>query len=96
MKKATGIVRQADGLGRLTLPVEVRRTFGIGPGDSVEIYTDGDMICLKKYKPAEDVAFALNDLKNVIEMNCFMLPVEKVALLLGKLDEMADIITEFE
>ena len=96
MKKATGMVRMVDALRRLTLPIAVCRPLGIGPGDPIEIYTEGDMICLKKHKPGEDVAYMLNDLKNGIEMNGAMLPAEKVALLLGKLDEMAAIIAEIE
>lgn len=95
MKKATGIVRMVDALRRLTLPVEVCRPLGIGPGDPIEIYVDGDMICVKKHKPAEDVAWMLNDIKRGIEMNSGMLPPDKVEKLMGKLDEMADIITEF-
>lgn len=95
MKKATHIVRMVDALRRFTLPVELCRTLGIGPGDFLEVYTDGDMICLKKHKPSEDVAYMLNDFKNGIEMNAAMLPPDKVQKLMVKLDEMADIITEF-
>lgn len=45
--KNTGIVRKLDELGRITLPKELRRTFEINEGDSVEIYVDEDAICLK-------------------------------------------------
>lgn len=47
--KATGIVRNVDELGRVTLPVELRRTFNIVTGDPLEIYTESDAIILKKY-----------------------------------------------
>ncbi len=50
--KATGIVRQVDELGRIVLPIEIRRTFGIKQKDSIEIYTDEEHIILKKYEPA--------------------------------------------
>ena len=49
--KATGIVRKVDELGRVVLPVEIRRTLGIAERDPVEIYLDGDAIILKKYLP---------------------------------------------
>lgn len=50
--KATGIVRKVDELGRVVLPIELRRTLGINIKDPVEIYVDGDSIILKKYQPA--------------------------------------------
>ncbi len=49
--KNTGIVRNMDELGRITLPKELRSTRGIKVGDPMEIYVDGDVICLKKYDP---------------------------------------------
>lgn len=50
--KATGIVRQMDPLGRIVIPKETRRVFNIEEGDSLEIFTEGDQIILKKYQPA--------------------------------------------
>ncbi|CAM3940677.1 MULTISPECIES: AbrB/MazE/SpoVT family DNA-binding domain-containing protein [Paenibacillus] len=47
--KATGIVRNLDSLGRIVIPMELRRTLGITEGDPIEIYTDGDSIILKRY-----------------------------------------------
>lgn len=49
--KATGIVRKVDELGRVVLPVELRRSRDINVRDSLEIYVDGDYIVLKKYGP---------------------------------------------
>lgn len=50
--KATGIVRRIDDLGRVVIPKEVRRNFGIREGDPLEIYTDRDgAIIFKKYAP---------------------------------------------
>ena len=50
--KSTGIVRKVDELGRVVLPIELRRTLGIEVKDSLEIYVDGSQIILKKYEPA--------------------------------------------
>lgn len=50
--KATGIVRKVDELGRIVLPIELRRTLDIEIKDPIEIYVDGDFILLKKYEPA--------------------------------------------
>ena len=49
--KSTGIVRKVDELGRIVLPVELRRTLDIAEKDSLEIYVDDDRIILKKYEP---------------------------------------------
>lgn len=48
--KATGIVRKIDELGRIVLPIELRRTFDMAVKDAVEIYTEDDKIILKKYQ----------------------------------------------
>jgi transcriptional pleiotropic regulator of transition state genes len=50
--KATGIVRKVDTLGRIVLPIELRRTFGIYEKDPLEIFVDGEKIILRKYEPA--------------------------------------------
>lgn len=47
--KATGIVRDMDKLGRIVIPMELRRTMRIQPGDPIEIFTNDDSIVLKKY-----------------------------------------------
>ncbi|MCP8971195.1 AbrB/MazE/SpoVT family DNA-binding domain-containing protein [Ectobacillus ponti] len=49
--KSTGIVRKVDELGRVVIPIELRRTLGIAEKDALEIYVDDDKIILKKYKP---------------------------------------------
>ena len=50
--KSTGIVRKVDELGRIVLPIELRRTLDIAEKDCLEIYMDGESIVLKKYQPA--------------------------------------------
>ncbi len=49
--KSTGIVRKVDELGRVVIPIELRRTLGIAQKDALEIYVDEDKIILKKYMP---------------------------------------------
>ena len=48
--KSTGIVRKVDELGRIVLPIELRRTLDIAERDALEIYVDGSNIVLKKYR----------------------------------------------
>ena len=58
--KATGIVRKVDELGRVVIPMELRRTLGIAERDALEIYTDQDRIILRKYEPTCTCIFCGN------------------------------------
>ncbi len=49
--KATGLTRNADRIGRVVLPKEIRNEMGIGDQDSLEFFIDGDAIVLRKYEP---------------------------------------------
>lgn len=60
--KSTGIVRKLDELGRITLPIELRRTLGVGDRDPLEIYVESDRIILEKYAPVDIFTGAKNDL----------------------------------
>ncbi|MDR1669874.1 MAG: AbrB/MazE/SpoVT family DNA-binding domain-containing protein [Oscillospiraceae bacterium] len=48
--KSTGITRKVDELGRIVLPIELRRTLDIAEKDPIEIYVDGNCVVLKKYE----------------------------------------------
>ena len=48
--KSTGIVRHIDNLGRITLPIELRKTLDMACGDPLEIYTEGNSIILRKHE----------------------------------------------
>ena len=50
--KSTGVVRKVDELGRIVVPIELRRTMDIAVKDTLEIFVEGDQIILKKYHPA--------------------------------------------
>lgn len=72
--KSTGIVRKVDELGRIVLPSELRKSLGIDVKDSLEIYTSGDSVILKKYLPSCIFCGEANDItifknKNVCK-NC--------------------------
>lgn len=61
--KSTGIVRKVDELGRIVLPIEMRRTLDIAEKDALEIYVEGDSIILRKYQPA---CIFCDNMKNVV------------------------------
>lgn len=48
--KTTGIIRRIDELGRLVLPIELRRTLGLEVKDPVEIFIEGNRLVVKKYE----------------------------------------------
>ena len=60
--KNTGIVRRLDELGRITLPIELRRNLDIAERDPVEIYVSEDMIILKKHAPSDIFTGSTEDL----------------------------------
>lgn len=53
--KATRITRKVDDLGRVVLPIELRRNLGIGIGDTLEIFTDKETIVLRRYNAVDDL-----------------------------------------
>lgn len=61
--KSTGVVRKLDNLGRIVIPIELRKTMGIDIKDTLEIFTEGDEIILKKYQPG---CIFCNDARNVV------------------------------
>ncbi len=50
--KSTGVVRKVDELGRIVLPIEIRKILDINQKDAIEIFTDENRIILQKYQPA--------------------------------------------
>ena len=61
--KSTGIVRKMDELGRIVLPMEIRKVMDIKEKDAIEIFTDEDKIILQKYQPA---CIFCNQVENVM------------------------------
>lgn len=50
--KSTGIVRKVDELGRVVIPIELRRNLDVDVKDPLEIFVEGEHIILKKYAPS--------------------------------------------
>ncbi|AMJ40966.1 AbrB/MazE/SpoVT family DNA-binding domain-containing protein [Anaerotignum propionicum] len=82
--KSTGITRKVDDLGRVVLPIELRRNLGIGIGDTLEIFTDKEMIVLRRYNAVDDLLTMAVRLKDrVVVEDCG----EMKPVLLDKLSE---------
>lgn len=60
--KSTGIVRKVDELGRVVLPIELRRNLNINEKDALEIFVDDEKVILKKYEPADVFTGSMDDL----------------------------------
>ena len=60
--RSTGIVRKLDELGRITLPIELRRNLDVKDKDPLEIFVDEDTIIMKKYSPADIFTGRIDDL----------------------------------
>lgn len=65
--KATGIIRPLDQLGRIVLPIELRRVLNIANGDKVEIFTDDNgYIMLRKFRFQGEVNEAIGVIGNYV------------------------------
>lgn len=79
--KSTGIVRKVDELGRVVIPIELRRTLNFGEKDSLEIFVEGDTIILKKYEPACVFCGQAKDVRNLKGKNVCPKCIEEIACL---------------
>ena len=62
-----GIVRKIDDLGRIVIPKEIRRLYGIRANDPLEIFTDNEgHIILKKYDPIPEILSRVQILQEMI------------------------------
>lgn len=64
--KSTGVVRRIDELGRIVLPIEIRRSLDINVKDPVEIFIDNERIILQKYSPS---CIFCGDADNIVFFN---------------------------
>ena len=49
--RPTSIVRKVDELGRIVLPIELRRVLDIAERDEMEMYLEDDKVILRKFEP---------------------------------------------
>lgn len=80
--KATGIVRRMDELGRIVIPMEIRKIYGINDRDPLEIFTDDERhIIIKKYEPLPEISGHIDILRELIhECTNYSTDVTKIAI----------------
>lgn len=61
--KSTGMARKVDDLGRIVIPAEMRKSFGIKDGDLLDILVEGEQIILSKRQDSCVFCGSTNDLK---------------------------------
>lgn len=65
--KTTGIVRKIDDLGRIVIPIELRKTLGLSVRDDIEIIAEEDRIVLKRYSPACMICGSSENVKSYMD-----------------------------
>ena len=80
--KEIGVVRKIDELGRIVIPKEIRNTFAITNGDSLEIYIENNHLCLKKYSKLlsfkEKADYFVQIFQKVYSMEMLIFDLERV------------------
>ena len=90
--KATGIVRCVDNVGRIVIPKEIRKIFGIDIGTPVEFFVEDKSFIVKKYDVAGDVEQLLDNMEqNVRMISDYLSPVQYKAIL-KKMEEMKRVV----
>jgi AbrB family looped-hinge helix DNA binding protein len=90
--KATGIIRRVDDLGRIVLPKEIRRKFGITDGIPMEIFTNSDGIVLKKYNTSEELLSVVSVLEEAVDDSVDALEREKVSEIREHIKEIRNVL----
>lgn len=91
--KEIGVVRKIDELGRIVIPKEIRNTFDIANGDSLEFYIENNHLCLKKYSKLlsfrEKAKVFVDSFKRIYSMDMLIFDLDRiVASSLPELEKM--------
>ena len=84
--KNTGIVRKLDELGRITLPIELRRNLGVGERDPLEIFVEDEKRILQKYEPTDSFDGGKEDLYEYCGKRVSKNTITEIAKMAGLID----------
>lgn len=82
--RATGMSRKIDEMGRIVIPIEIRRKFNLNFNDEIDIYTNEDSILLKRYEPFCAFCGKTDALETFMEKKICQSCVAEIAKLLKK------------
>lgn len=85
--KNIGIVRNLDEVGRITLPIELRRNLDLAEDDPVEIIQEGNRIILTKYEPCDIFNGDTKDLFDFCGKKVSKKNIKKLAKMAGLIEE---------
>ena len=71
--KSTGVVRKIDELGRIVIPIELRRNLDMNPTDTIEIYKESDSIIIEKHIKSNETT---STVRAIDELGRFVIPIE--------------------
>lgn len=63
-----GVVRKLDALGRIVIPIEIRRALNIEESDAMEIFVDKEKLILRKFQTAQSCVFC-GEIDNTVVFN---------------------------
>lgn len=63
--KSSGVIRKVDSLGRIIVPIEMRKVLGWEKGTEIEFWTEGNAVVLKAPKKEQRTNEALDTLEEV-------------------------------
>ncbi|PRT25500.1 AbrB/MazE/SpoVT family DNA-binding domain-containing protein [Bacillus thuringiensis] len=85
--KNTGVARKVDELGRVVIPVELRRTLGIAEGTALDFHVDGKNIVLRKHEKSCFVTGEVSESNIELLSGRMFLSKEGASELLGLLEK---------
>lgn len=91
-----GIIRRVDDLGRIVLPRDIRRKFGIREGTPIVIDTSSEGIMMRKYYPENELSDMVKDLLKNIEDMCTYLSPEKAMDIKHYLQDIQNLLKQVE
>lgn len=89
-----GFVRHVDELGRIVIPIDIRREFLLTADATVEVYVEGSKVILEKFKYSDGLKGNLRELRYALR-NCHMeLKQEDISRIIGYLEEAESALVE--
>ncbi len=83
-----GIVRRIDNLGRIVIPMEIRRNLKFKEGDPLELYVSGNNIIVKKFSAidsfGDDLHTYCDEISKALNITVLATDVDKVLAGSGK------------
>lgn len=91
---STGIIRRIDDLGRVVVPRDMRKSFGLQEGTPLEVCATEEGILFKKYDPGITLMDIVNNLESALDDNYVELGVDKTLEIRLCISDLKEILKE--